>query len=282
MPIPVEPAVVDPAVGDPALVDPALNAGSPVLTHRHSDFVASDLVSAKAGARVTVCIPARDEERTIGAIVTAVRSDLVEALPLVDEVIVVNDGSSDATAAEAQRCGAIVLHGPGVGKGEAMRLARGRGDYVVFLDGDVENFGSHFVTGLLGTLLSDERIVLVKGSYARPLSGSGAGGGRVTELVAKPLISLMFPELAGVTQPLAGETAVRSQVLDKVELSGGYGVEMGLLLDTWSIWGVEAIAQVELGERRHRNRPLAELGAQAREVIAAALERAGLAGIASS
>ena len=282
MTIPVDPALVDRAAVDPALVDPALNAGSSILTHRHSDFVASDLVSAKAGARVTVCIPARDEERTIGAIVSAVRSDLVEALPLVDEVIVVDDRASDATAAEAQHCGATVLQGPGLGKGEAMRLARGRGDYVVFLDGDVENFGSHFVTGLLGTLLSDERIVLVKGSYARPLSQSGAGGGRVTELVARPLISLMFPELAGVAQPLAGETAVRSQVLDKVELSGGYGVEMGLLLDTWSIWGVEAIAQVELGERRHRNRPLAELGPQAREVIAAALERAGLPGIANS
>jgi glucosyl-3-phosphoglycerate synthase len=157
-----------------------------------------------------------------------------------------------------------------------MRAARGRGDVVVFLDGDVENFAAHYVTGLLGPLLCDSNRLMVKGSYTRPLGQNPTGGGRVTELAAKPLISLLFPELAGVDQPLAGETAVRSQVLDEIELVGGYGVEMGLLIDVWKRWGTAVIAQVDLGERRHRNRPLSELGPQAREVIGAALARVKL------
>jgi glucosyl-3-phosphoglycerate synthase len=228
----------------------------------------------RAGDRVTVCIPARNEEATIGPIVACIQAEFVLGSGLVDEVLVVDDRSSDSTAYEAVRNGATVKNGLGLGKGEAMRLARGRGDVVVFLDGDVENFGPHFVRGLLGPILTDDSLMLVKGSYRRPLGRDGAGGGRVTELVAKPVISLLFPELVGVSQPLAGETAVRSQVLDKVELASGYGVEMGLLVDVWAVWGPGAIAQVDLGSRRHRNRPLSELSGQARDVMAAALARA--------
>jgi glucosyl-3-phosphoglycerate synthase len=256
-----------------AIIDAAVPAPS-IGTYHHGDWDLAELVAAKGGSRVLVCIPARDEARTIGAIVGCIRHSLLDGVGLVDEILVVDDESTDETCCEALRNGAVVVRGPGIGKGEAMREARGRADFVVFLDGDVEDFGSHFVTGLLGPLFFDSGVVLVKGAYSRPLGENPTGGGRVTELVAKPLISLLFAELSGVIQPLAGETALRAGVLDEIELAGGYGVEMGLLLDVWERWGAGAISQVQLGERRHRNRPLSELGPQAREVIDAALARA--------
>jgi glucosyl-3-phosphoglycerate synthase len=256
-----------------------MNRGNVTLAaHSHGEYSLEALVETKrrAGWRVLACIPARDEEATLGAIVSAVRG-LLEA-GLVDELVAVDDGSKDATAAVAAAAGATVLPGPGEGKGEAMRVAKGRGaDIVVFLDGDVENFGPHFVSGLLGPMLNDDSIMLVKGCYARPLGDDPHGGGRVTELVAKPLLSLLFPDLESLQQPLAGETAVRAAVLEKVELEGGYGVEMGLVLDVAMLWGATAIAQVDLGTRRHRNRSLAELSGQARDVLAAALVRTNFA-----
>jgi glucosyl-3-phosphoglycerate synthase len=256
-----------------------LDATTPISSYRHEEFSLEWLLAAKRARyqSVTVLIPARDEERTIGAIVGSVRASLMEACPFVDEIVVVDDGSSDATAVRASGEGAIVLRGPGLGKGEAMRLGRGRGDLVVFLDGDVENFAPHFVTGLVGPLLADPATVLVKGRYERSLGDQPTGGGRVTELVAKPVISLLFPELSSLDQPLAGETAVRGRVLEELELSGGYGVEIALLIDAAHRYGTRALAQVDLGSRRHRNRPLGELGQQAREVLAAALARAGVA-----
>jgi glucosyl-3-phosphoglycerate synthase len=260
-----------------AIVDAAVPA-PPIGTYHHGDFDLDDVRAAKGSSRVLVCIPARDEARTIGAIVGCIRGLLVDRVGLVDEILVVDDGSTDGTGEEALRHGAVVVSGPGAGKGEAMREARGRSDLVVYLDGDVESFGAHYVTGLLAPLLFDPDVLLVKGSYTRPLGEDPSGGGRVTELVAKPLISLLFGELSGVDQPLAGETALRGGVLDEIELAGGYGVEMGLLVDVWRRWGTRAITQVELGERRHRNRPLSELGPQARDVIGAALERAGVRG----
>jgi glucosyl-3-phosphoglycerate synthase len=261
-----------------AIIDAAV-PGPSIGTYHYGDWDLTELVAAKGRSRVLVCIPARDEARTIGAIVGCIRSRLVDRFGLVDEILVVDDGSTDGTRTEALLHGAVVVSGPGLGKGEAMREARGRSDYVVYLDGDVENFGDHFVTGLLGPLLFDPDVLLVKGAYSRPLGDQPSGGGRVTELAAKPLISLLFGELSSVVQPLAGETALRAGVLDEIELVGGYGVEMGLLVDVWSRWGTRAIAQVELGERRHRNRPLSELGPQAREVIGAALARAGALGL---
>jgi glucosyl-3-phosphoglycerate synthase len=258
-----------------AFLDDLFRSGLPIRTYLHGDFVVEPLLRAKAeaGYKIAVCIPALDEERTIGDIVRNIKESLMDEVDLVDELVVVDDCSSDLTAAKAAKAGATVVRGPGLGKGEAMRLARRRGDIVVYLDGDVENFGAHYVTGLLGPMLNDDTIMLVKGAYARAIGDSDTGGGRVTELVAKPLISLLFPELTGLAQPLAGETAVRAAVLDKVELEGGYGVEMGLAVDVWSLWGASAIAQVDLGTRRHRNRSLAELGPQARDVMAAALSR---------
>ena len=259
-----------------AVLDATLPVAPSIATYHHAEWDLGELVAAKAGGRVVVCIPARDEVRTIGAIVACIRARLLEGAGLVDEIVVVDDGSCDGTGPEALRQGAAVVQGPGLGKGEAMLAAKGRGDYIVYLDGDVENFAAHYVSGLLGPLLCGSGHVMVKGSYTRPLGEHPTGGGRVTELVAKPLISLLFPELGGVDQPLAGETALRADTLDQIELAGGYGVEMGLLIDVWQRWGTEAIAQVELGERRHRNRPLSELGPQAREVIGAALARAAL------
>lgn len=249
---------------------------------RHDWFPAEALAGARRGQRVSVCIPARDEEPTVAGVVAGVRRALTAAgggVDLVDEIVVVDDGSTDATAAAAARAGATVVRtgAPGGGKGEAMAagLAATSGDLVVFLDADVENFGPHFVTGLLGPLLDDPAVVLVKAVYDRPLHGAPTGGGRVTELVARPVIDLLFPELAHVRQPLAGETALRRSVLGRVTLEGGYGVEMGLLVDVAEAFGTDAIAQVDLGVRVHRNRPLDQLRPQATDVLRAALARAG-------
>jgi glucosyl-3-phosphoglycerate synthase len=247
----------------------------------HSDFDGAALAAARAGRTVSVCLPARDEEGTVGTIVHTVRRALVAAaggIDLVGEVLVIDDGSHDDTAAVAAAAGARVVGAgaAGGGKGEAMAvaLAEARGDLLVFLDADVENFGPHFVVGLLGPLLADDDVALVKGFYERPLHGAASGGGRVTELVARPVIDLLFPHLAGVRQPLAGETAAPRSVLEKTGLGPGYGVELGLLVDVAERFGVEAIAQVDLGVRIHRNRPLAELRHEATDVLRAALLRA--------
>jgi glucosyl-3-phosphoglycerate synthase len=197
---------------------------------------------------------------------------------LVDEVLVVDDGSTDATAAAARAAGARVLSlGGGGGKGRAMAAGfeGSSGDLVVFLDADVENTTGEFVSGLLGPLLTEDDVALVKGFYDRPLHGSPGGGGRVTELMARPLIEVLFPHLAGVRQPLAGETAAPRWALEKLDLVPGYGVELGLLVDVASRFGTASIAQVDLGVRFHRNRPLDELRGQAVEILRAALERAG-------
>jgi glucosyl-3-phosphoglycerate synthase len=255
-----------------------------IATFDHRDFPLALLLECKNHQRVSVCIPARDESATLGRIVASVRAQLQDEAPLVDEILVVDDASSDETAQVAEAAGALVVPsgaGPGTGehgKGQAMArgLACSTGDLVVFLDADVEDFGVHFVTGLLGPLLVDSRLGLVKGRYQRPIDGSPTGGGRVTELVARPAISLLFPELAGVDQPLAGESAARRSVLAALQFAPGYGVELGLLVDTAQLFGTESIAQVDLGVRIHRNRPLHELAPQARDVLQAALDRAGV------
>jgi len=233
---------------------------------------ASSLASLKAasGLRVTVCIPARDEAMTVAGVVGPVASLLDE---LVDELIVVDDCSTDGTGAVAQAFGArVVRRDAGAGKGAAMAagLAESTGDIVVFLDADVRNFGMHYVTRLVEPLLADPTFVLVKGTYQRP---GDAGGGRVTELLARPLLRRLFPELAFVRQPLAGEVAVRRDALEGMVLEPGYGVEIGMLLDVARRFGPSAIAQADLGERVHRNRPLDELAGQADEVLEAVLSR---------
>ena len=234
------------------------------------------VIGAKGGRTVSVCIPAHDEESTVGDVVAAA----LDAVPLVDEVVVVDDGSRDGTRERAAASGARVVRlGERTGKGAAMRagLAAAAGDVLVFLDADVENTSPGFVTALVGPLVLGGAS-LVKGYYERPLHGAPTGGGRVNELVARPLLELLFPELAWVRQPLAGETAAPRSVLEKVGLADGYGVEIALLIDVAATFGPAAIAQVDLGRRVHRNRPLEELRPQAAEVLRVALARAVAAG----
>ena len=249
-------------------------------TFDHEEFDAARLVEAKAGRTVTVCIPARNEAATIGPIVQSIVATLTAdggGSPLVDEVVVVDDGSSDGTGDIAIRAGARVIGGQtsGGGKGQAMGVALREtdSDLLAFIDGDVTNFGPHFVTGLLGPLLTDGGTTLVKGFYDRPLNGTDDGGGRVTELMARPVIDVLFPSLAVIRQPLAGETAGPRWVFEKFTLADGYAVELALLIDVASHLGVETIAQVDLGVRVHRNRPLSELRPQATDILAAALAR---------
>jgi glucosyl-3-phosphoglycerate synthase len=253
-----------------------------VHTYRHADFPTDWVLAAKERSErtVSVCIPARDEASTVGSVVRAVVQPFLAehgGNGLVDEVIVLDDGSSDGTANQAADAGARVVPGPGGagGKGQAMAAALGAsaGDLVAFLDADVANTTPAFVTGLLGPLLTSDHIALVKGFYTRPLHGDPTGGGRVTELVARPVLELLFPELSWVRQPLAGETAGHRWVFEKLGFAGGYGVELGLLIDLAQSLGPDRLAQVDLGERIHRNRPLHELRPQAVDVLRAALER---------
>lgn len=254
-------------------------AGAPVRRRPAAGYAAAttdEVVAGKAGATVAVCIPARDEAATIGVVVDTVGR--LSHRGLVDEIVVVDDGSSDATAARAAAAGARVLASPsGPGKGQALAcaVAATASDIVVFVDADVVNFSQHFVTRLVAPLLFEPDLQLVKATYRRSLHGRPFEGGRVTELVARPLLERFFPELARVGQPLAGECAIRRSALDDLVLEDGYGIEIGLLIDVYRRWGIGAVAEADLGERVHRNRPLVELRPQAGVVLDAVLARAG-------
>lgn len=244
----------------------------------------ADALAAKRGRTVSVCIPCRDEAGTIGSLVTAIAHELVGDDNLVDELLVVDDRSTDGTAAVAARAGARVVpiedvhaaHGVGWGKGNALwaGMVASRGDLVVFLDGDLTSFAVDWVVSLVMPLLADDTVALVKAHAHRPTTMGG--GGRTTELVARPLISLYFPELSGLHQPLAGEYAVRRSVVSQLPFVEGWGVEIALLIDIARTQGAAAIAQVDVGVREHRHRPLESLAVQAAEVAATALGRAGV------
>jgi glucosyl-3-phosphoglycerate synthase len=258
-----------------------------IRTFHHEEFAAPPLAEAKARQDVTisVCLPARDEAATVGTIVECLRDRLVEGCALVDEILVVDDHSTDATAAVAASAGARVVAvddvlpdlGPGAGKGEALwkSIAAAEGDLIVWCDADITDFGPRFVVGLVGPLLARADLAFVKGFYDRPVAGSAHGGGRVTELVARPVIATMFPHLASIVQPLSGEYAGRRSLLERLPFVQGYGVDLGLHVDIADLEGREVIAQVDLGTRRHRNRPLDQLGPQALAVLQTALRRAG-------
>lgn len=257
------------------------------LYHPAGECSVAEIVAAKGDLTISLCIPARDEASTIGPIVAAVRRALVEDLALIDQIVVADDGSTDGTAEQARSAGAEVVTvataRPAVdertGKGEAMwkSLAVSSGDLVVWVDGDLDQFDPRWPARLVAPLVSDPDISLVKGCYRRLSSNPSTGGGRVTELVARPALAMLHPRLAVIAQPLGGEYAARRTSLMEVPFAGGYGVDLGLLIDICERDGFESIAQVDLGERRHRNRPLEELSIQAAEVLHVALRRAGVA-----
>lgn len=236
------------------------------------------LLAAKraAGARgtVSVVLPALNEEPTVGRIVDTIRTELMtERVPLVDELVVVDSGSTDRTAEEAAAAGAKVVHRDEVlprlpalpGKGEVLwrSLFATSGEIVCFVDADLRDFRSSFVSGTVGPLLTDPDLELVKAMYDRPLGDNPAGGGRVTELVARPLLNLHWPRLAGFVQPLGGEYAARRSLLERLPFPVGYGVELGLLIDALETVGLDALAQVDVGVRRHRNQDGQALGRMA-------------------
>ena len=236
------------------------------------DFDFTTVQRLREGMRVAVIVPARNEATTIGSVIDAI----THHEGFVDEVIVVNDHSSDDTHAVAKRHGARVhdLQGSS-GKGEALRagLAATTCDLVVFLDADVLNPGVDYVARMIQPLLERPEILLVKAYYQRPLHDMPTGGGRVNELAARPILSLLYPGLGEIRQPLAGETAARRETLEALSLEAAYGVEIAMLIDVALKYGVSSLAQVDLGIRRHRNRPLEELRPMAVEVLRAALIR---------
>lgn len=244
-----------------------------------------ELVAHKADHRVSVCLPARDEAATVGTIVAEIRRSLVDEVGLVDELLVIDDHSADDTAAVARRAGARVIdaattlaeHTTGPGKGQALwkSLHQSTGDLIVWCDADIERFDVRLVTGQIAALLLHPEIAFVKGAYARP-AGGGDVGGRVTELLARPVLATLFPEAAAISQPLSGEYGGRRWLLETLPFVDGYGVDIALLLDAIAAVGIEGIAEVDLGTRHHRNRPLDELGPQATAVLRAALTRAGI------
>jgi glucosyl-3-phosphoglycerate synthase len=255
-------------------------------TFNANEFDLTELITAKGSSRVSVVIPARDEAATIGGIVASIHSAHVQGTRLVDELLVIDSDSSDGTAEVARHAGATVYSAALIrpdlgwrpGKGEAMwkSLFVSTGDIVVFIDADLTTFAPHYVTGLLAPLLNDPDIALVKGFYDRALDGAEYGiaqGGRVTELMARPVINLWWPDLAGVIQPLAGEWAARRSLLEALPFPSGYGIEIAVLIDTYELRGLDALAQVDLGVRGHIHQDLASLSVVAAEVVAAATTR---------
>lgn len=287
----------------------ANQAGTKAHVFSADDFTLDSLRACKGGLKVSICLPAHNEESTVGPIVESIVSHFMQdpdttdptaadsrtadsatdpgtagstAVSLVDELVVVDDCSTDGTAAAAAAAGAKVVTvsellpeaGVGSGKGNAMwkSVAAVSGDVIAWIDADLTSFTPSYVLGLLGPLLGDPDIAMVKGFYERP-SSAGASGGRTTELMARPLLSTFFGELSFIRQPLGGEYAVRREFVEQVPFAQGYGVETGLLIDLARLVGTDRIAQVDLGVRTHRSRPLHALSAQAMEVLHAVLHR---------
>ena len=261
--------------------------------HRSNTFAHEDFSAARLATRrqetISLCLPARNEAPTIGPILEQLAPLLEQGV--VDQLVVV-DNSTDGTADIARRLGAEVHDqedlmpelGPVLGKGDAMwrSLCVLRGELICFLDADSGDFGTHFACGLLGPLVCKSGFSFVKGCYRRPFRVGDTvfpdGGGRVTELTARPLLNLFYPDLAAVEQPLAGEVAVRRELLERLPFVTGYGVDVALLLDVYRAVGLDAIAQVDLGVRQNAHQPLRDLGPMAYAVlhaVASRLEREG-------
>lgn len=253
-------------------------------TYHHPPLTAEEIAARKDGRRISVILPARNEAATVGTIVSTVRTELQEKLEIVDEIIVVDSRSTDHTAAAAADAGAIVVSAVDVapdsdgGKGVALRtgISQMTGAVGVFLDADVREFGVEFVVGLLGPLLASPSLVMVKAFYdrpwdipAEPSKSRPAGGGRVTELVARPLIARFAPQLSGFVQPLAGEVAFVREAVADLPMVSGYGVDIAMLLQVGRKHGLSSIAQADLGKRLHHHQDLDALGRMALQVRAA-------------
>ncbi|MGH2694055.1 MAG: glucosyl-3-phosphoglycerate synthase [Actinomycetota bacterium] len=269
--------------------DPEISSWFRRRTRREPFSDAPTLARLKrsAGVFVTVCLPALDEAATVGIICERIASKLGRG-GLVDELVMIDSGSSDGTPEIARAAGATVHQasdilprfGPSLGKGDALwrSLAVTSGDIIVWLDSDVRNFTLDFVTSLLAPLLEDQAILFAKPFYDRPLSRGDSvestGGARVTELVARPLLNLLFPRLMGFIQPLSGEYAVRRSAVTELPFFTGYAVDAGLLIDAVERYGLDAFVQVDLGTRVHRNQDVFALGRMSYEILHAILRRA--------
>jgi glucosyl-3-phosphoglycerate synthase len=266
------------------MLHPAAERWAKARSFHHSLYPAARIAAAREQS-VSVCLPARECAQTVGEIV-GVLAGLREA-GAIDQLLVVDAASRDGTAEIALRAGAEVVQetellpqtGPVLGKGDAMWRALSvlSGELVVFLDADSEGFSAHFATGLLGPLVCEPGVEFVKAFYRRPFQQNGIslpeGGGRVNHLLARPALSLFYPELAAVRQPLAGEVAARRRLLERVPFATGYGVEVAMLIDVWRELGLEGIAQVDLDVHYNRHQPLATLSEMSETVLAAIVRR---------
>ena len=247
----------------------------------------------KQGLTVSLCIPTLNEEKTIGKEIVIFKSELVSRYPLLDEIAVIDSGSTDKTRDVAAAFGADVYLAsdilPGMGdkpgKGENLWKAiyQLKGDIIIYVDADIKNIHSRFVYGLVAPLIYRPEIKYVKAFYDRPLAFSHgvrpSGGGRVTEILVRPLFSLFIPELTAIVQPLSGEYAVRREVLQEIPFPIGYGVETSHLIDVWHRWGLEAFGQTDLDQRVHRNQPTRDLGRMAFGILKTFLQRAQSLGL---
>ncbi len=259
-------------------------------TFHHSQFAElKKLVERKQrlGTTISLCIPTLNEEKTIGKEVVIFKSELMTRYPLLDEIAVIDSGSTDRTLEVAASFGADVYRAADIlpelgdkrGKGENLwkALYQLKGDIIVYIDADIKNIHPRFIYGLVGPLLENPEIRYVKAFYDRPLILSQglrpSGGGRVTEILVRPLFSLFFPELAALIQPLSGEYAARREVLERLPFPIGYGVETSHLIDVYRQWGLEALAQTDLDQRVHRNQVTRDLGKMSFGILQTFLSR---------
>jgi glucosyl-3-phosphoglycerate synthase len=236
---------------------------------------------------ISLAMPALNEEKTVGKVITTIKTALMDNVPLIDEMVLIDSNSTDRTREIAEELGVkTYIHqqilpeqGARDGKGEALwkSLLVTSGDIIAWIDTDIVNIRPHFVYGIIGPLLLDPNIKFVKGFYRRPLKVGtkmqAGSGGRVTELTARPLLNLFYPELSGVIQPLSGEYAGRREVLENAVFYSGYGVETGLLIDIFEKYGLGAIAQVDLLERIHHNQELEALSKMSFAIIQTVLHK---------
>lgn len=259
-------------------------------TYHHSSFAdIQELVKKKRekNLRISLCLPTLNEEKTIGKVIVILKSELMDRYPLIDEIAVIDSGSEDQTMAVASSFGVdahlasdhLQAHGEHKGKGENLwkALYLLTGDIIVYVDSDITNIHPRFVYGLVGPLIENPDIHYVKGFYDRPLAFSQGvrptGGGRVTEILTRPLFSLFYPNLTPILQPLSGEYAGRRAILEKIAYPVGYGVETSMLIDIHNAMGLDAFAQTDLDKRVHRNQETTALGRMSFGILRTLIKR---------